>query len=62
MNCVWGTMIWLIWLQQRFSKEATEVIFEAKEADLECQQETMGLIPIYQASFKTLLGREICQS
>ena len=27
-------MIWLIWFQQRFSKEATEVTFEAKEADL----------------------------
>ena len=32
-------MIWLIWLQQRFSKEATEANFEAKEADLECQQD-----------------------
>ena len=55
-------MIWLIWFQQRFSKEATEVTFEAKEADLECQQETMDLIPIYRTSLKTLLGREICQS
>lgn len=55
-------MIWLIWLQQRFSKEATEANFEAKEADLECQQETMDLIPIDQASLKILLGIEICQS
>ena len=56
-------MIWLIWLQQRFSKEATEAkFFEAKEADLECQQETMDLIPIDQASLKILLGIEICQS
>lgn len=55
-------MIWLIWLQQRFSKEATEVNFEAKEADLGCQQETMDLIPIDQASLKILLEIEICQS
>lgn len=56
-------MIWLIWLQQRFSKEATEVNFEGKDlVDLGCQQETMDLIPIDQASLKILLGIEICQS
>lgn len=54
----------MIWLSgsNRDSVRKQQITFEAKEADLECQQETMDLIPIDQASLKILLGIEICQS